>query len=205
MLSAFRRLTSLALPVLAGSVLAGIAASGAGCGGAARGLDGGGVYRDERVAFRVGPIPPEWRAVRVDAANLAFRDETHRASVLVNARCGRKDQDTPLVSLTAHLLMGTTEREFASEETIPFDGREALHSRLTAKLDGVPLAYDVYVLKKDGCVYDFVHVSDRRQAKAQPQVPQAQASAPAPESAPAPNAAFDAFVQGFHTLSDGAP
>ena len=28
---------------------------------------------------------------------------------------------------------------------------------MTADLDGVPMRYDVWVLKKDGCVYDVVY------------------------------------------------
>src|SRR5947209_10916282 len=83
-----------------------------GCGGARSGLEGS-VFRDDRVAFRVGEVPAGWERVSVDDASLAFRDETHRASVLVNARCGRKDDDTPLAALTAHLVMGTTEREIS--------------------------------------------------------------------------------------------
>ncbi len=55
--------------------------------------------------------------------------------------------------------MGTTEREFDAQDTVPFDGREALHTLLRAKLDGVPMQYDIYVMKKDGCVYDLVYVA----------------------------------------------
>ena len=55
--------------------------------------------------------------------------------------------------------MGTTEREFDAQDVLPFDGREALHSLLRAKLDGVPMQYDIYVTKKDGCVYDLVYVA----------------------------------------------
>ena len=158
-------------------------ASGA-CGGARVGLDAGGVYRDEQVAFKIGEVPAGWRAVKVDAASLAYRDDAHRASALVNGRCGRKSDDTPLAALTNHLVMGTTAREIASEETIPFDGREALHTRMSAKLDGVPRAYDLYVLKKDGCVYDFAYVAEPRTFEAG--VP-----------------GFERFVSGFHTLDGG--
>jgi hypothetical protein len=42
---------------------------------------------------------------------------------------------------------------------VPFDGREAMHTSLVAKLDGVPMAYDVWVLKKDGCVYDLLYLA----------------------------------------------
>jgi hypothetical protein len=115
---------------------------------------------------------------------LAFRDDRANASILVNARC-RKEDDAPLAALTKHLLIGTTDRQFTVEETIPFDAREAHHARLTAKTDGVPMAYDIYVLKKDGCVYDLVYVGE-------------------PERVGAGIDDFTAFVQGFHTLEGGA-
>ena len=154
------------------------------CGGAHVGLDAGGVYRDEQVAFRIGEVPAGWRTVKVEAASLAYRDDAHSASALVNGRCGRKSDDTPLAALTNHLVMGTTAREITSEETIPFDGREALHTRMSAKLDGVPRAYDLYVLKKDGCVYDFAYVAE-------------------PQSFEAGVPGFERFVSGFHTLDGG--
>jgi len=55
--------------------------------------------------------------------------------------------------------MGTTAREFESQRVFPFDGREAMRSILRAKLDGVPLQYDILVMKKDGCLYDLVYVA----------------------------------------------
>jgi hypothetical protein len=42
-----------------------------------------------------------------------------------------------------------------NEETVPMDSREALRTHLYAKLDGVRRELLLYVLKKDGCVYDF--------------------------------------------------
>ena len=72
--------------------------------------------------------------------------------MLINGRCIPEDGDAPLSSLTDHLIMGTTERQFTTEETVPLDAREARHSLLKAKLDGVVMAYDVYVMKKNGCV-----------------------------------------------------
>jgi hypothetical protein len=140
----------------------------------------GEVYRDGAIVFRVGPVPSGWRRVHVSDASLAFRDERNDASALVNARCRHPEDDTPLVALTNHLLMGTTERDVVLQETIPFDAREALHTLLRAKLDGVLMTYDIYVLKKDGCVYDFVYVA-------------------APARAEAGLTAFERFVEGFRT------
>lgn len=147
-----------------------------------------GVYRDGPLAFRIGDVPSTWRPVRVEGATLAFRDDPHLASILLDGRCNRKDDDVPLVALTDHLVMGTTGREILSQETIPFDAREAMHTRLRAKLDGVPMDYDIFVLKKDGCVYDFVYVdpagdkNDERESG---------------------KAAFERFSATFHTLAGG--
>jgi hypothetical protein len=156
-----------------------LACFAAGC-GAANHFDGG-VYRNGSVAFGVPAVPTDWTRVEVSAATLAFRDGRDEASVLVNARCTHFDDDVPLSALTNHLIMGTTEREILSQETVPFDSREALHTLMRAKLDGVLLEYDVFVMKKDGCIYDLVYVAP-----------------PGTFDGGAP--AFERFVSGFHTL-----
>jgi hypothetical protein len=138
-------------------VLSTLAVLSAACGGAQH-FDGR-AYRGAAVSFDVPTVPPAWRRVDVTAADLAFRDDARGGSILIDGRCGRRDEDVPLTSLTQQLILGTTERDFVTEETIPFDAREALHTILRAKLDGVVMQYDVYVLKKDGCVYDFVYVA----------------------------------------------
>ena len=163
-----------------GSAVLTFAALAVGCGSVQPRLEAG-VYRSGPIAFRVGDVPPEWRPVRIDGATLAYRDEAHLASVLVDGRCGQKDDDVPLVALTDHLVMGTTDRQISSQETIPFDEREAMHTLLRAKLDGVPMDYDLFVFKKDGCVYDFVYVAD-------------------PAKSAGGTAAFEGFVGTFHTL-----
>jgi hypothetical protein len=151
----------------------------AGCGAGDARFEGG-VYRSGPVGFRVGEVPAGWAAVHVDSASLAYRDEAHRASVLVDGRCKAKDDDVPLLALTDHLVAGTTERAIASQETIPFDAREAMHTRMSAKLDGVPMDYDIFVLKKDSCVYDLVYVGQ-------------------PGAMDAGVAPFERFVGTFHT------
>ncbi len=166
------------------SALAGLSVAGMGCG---RSPLEPNVYRSGSIAFRTPDPPTSWKSLHVPDASMAFRDEAHDASALVNARCATLDTDTPLTALTLHLLIGTTEREIAEQAVEAMDGREALHTRLTAKLDGVPRAFDVFVLKKDGCVYDFVYVGAPRAVE--PGIPE-----------------FQAFVRGFHTLrGSGAP
>jgi hypothetical protein len=118
-----------------------------------------GVLSKGDTRLRAGPVPPGWRRIQVDGADLAFRDEARSGSMLLDVRCDRRDDDAPLAALTAHLIIGTTEREFESQDVLPFDRREAMRSVLSAKLDGVPMKFDIYVTKKDGCVYDLVYVA----------------------------------------------
>ena len=154
-----------------------VGASAPGCGGAQ--FDGR-VFRNDEVAFRVGPVPSSWREVDASHALIAFRDDRNAATIAVNGRCGKDADDVPLKSLTHHLFLHFTEREIESENIVPMDGREALQTELVAKLDGVPKRFTVYVLKKDGCVYDFMRIADNRGAGGGEQ--------------------FAAFVRGFATL-----
>jgi hypothetical protein len=144
------------------------------CGGST--FDGQ-VYRSGEFAFRVGPVPRSWRAIEVDGTLLAFRDDADAATVAVSGRCGLDGDDVPLEALTQHLFLHFTERTLVSQERLDLDGRAALRTELVARLDGVPMFYRVYVLKKDGCVYDLVHVSNQRDGED-----------------------FDRFARGFGTL-----
>jgi hypothetical protein len=143
-----------------------------------------GVFDKGDVALRFEQIPPEWRTIPISGADLAFRDDRHRGSVLIDVRCGERDGDAPLSVLTEHLIMGTTERSIETQATIPFDGREAMRTTLDAKLDGVPMRYDIYVMKKDGCVYDLVYVAP-------------------PEPFVAGEPAFERFVGSVHATAHG--
>ncbi len=140
------------------------------------------VYRKGALEVRVGPVPPAWRRVSIDGADLAFRDDARSGSALFNVRCGNRDDDAPLEALTAHLIMGTTDRVYDSQETVPFDRREAMHTLLRAKLDGVPMQYDIYVMKKDGCLYDLVYVAP-------------------PDRFAEGSADFERFAQGLQTVT----
>ncbi|MDP9034096.1 MAG: hypothetical protein M3O50_04775 [Myxococcota bacterium] len=144
-----------------------------------------GLFRKGPVTVHMGEWPISWKRVAVDGADLAFRDDARAASVLIDVHCGERDDDAPLSVLTTHLIMGTTERDFQSQETAPFDGREALHTLMRAKLDGVSLRYDIYVMKKDGCVFDLVYVAG-------------------PERFAEGTRDFEGFVAAFHAESPSA-
>jgi hypothetical protein len=159
----------LLFPLLLGVLLAG-------CAGQA--FDGQ-VYRRDDLVFRVGPVPASWQPIEVDGALVAYRDDSNEATVALSGRCGLDGDDVPLSALTHHLFLQFTEREIQSQKLTELDGREALRTELSAKLDGVPMRYLVYVLKKDGCVYDFMLIGGNG----------------------AGVSSFERFVQGFATMS----
>lgn len=143
-----------------------------------------GVFRNDDVAFRVGPIPDHWTKIEeeqpdAELVTFAFRNPRAQATIGVAARCHRDGDDVPLRSLTQHLYLGFTNRETRTEQELTLDGRAALRTEMVASLDGVPKDLTFVVVKKDGCVYDFWRVA---------------AVAP-------PDAEFDAFVGGFQVLS----
>jgi hypothetical protein len=119
----------------------------------------GHTFRDGPIAFRLQEVPPSWRRIDADGSLLAFRDDGAQASIAVGGRCHKDGDDVPLVSLTHHLFLHFTDRQVLEQTHFDLDGRAALHTRLSAELDGVPKQFDVVVLKKDGCVYDFVQVA----------------------------------------------
>ena len=128
----------------------------AGCGGASFAQ---GVYDDGNVRYRIGEVGRGWQRVDVDDNDLAF---THASlgTISVNSTCSDYE-DVPEQALLNHLLFGTRERRFRVEETVTLDGRGALHTVVDLELDGVPLTLEIFVLKKDGCVYDLSLIASR--------------------------------------------
>jgi len=115
-------------------------------------------YRGDGLAFRIGPVPTGLRLVQSDDARLAFRNDDDGSTVVVNARCRLDGDDVPLRALVQHLFLQFTDRTLLGERAFRLDGRDALEVEIEASLDGVRRHFVVTVLKKDGCVYDFVLV-----------------------------------------------
>lgn len=137
------------------------------------------------LSYQYGPVPDTWEPITIEGNDAAWHDRATHGVIHVDHSCHRSE-DTPLAALVQHLLIGFTERQFELEETIPFDGREARHVIVRARLDGVPMMLDLYVMKKDGCVFDLGYVAP-------------------PEAFARGVTAFEAFVRGFRTISTGTP
>ena len=116
------------------------------------------------LSYRVGPLGPAWRLVHVEKAELTFHDQAAGGVVTANATCRDDAEGASLEALTERLLVGWTDRRDLGRELVTLDGRAALHTVVAARLDGVPMVLDLYVLKRNGCVFDLSYVAapDRR-------------------------------------------
>lgn len=172
-------------PALSGTAPATLicAALLASCGGG--GSLTGSTYRDSEATYEIGELGQGWERLDVAENDLAWHHASSGAIVQVNASCD-PFQDVPLTSLTNHLLIGFTERDWRDSELVDLDGREARRSHVIASLDGVPRELLLYVMKKDECVYDFALV-------APPGEPYREAERD-----------FERFVGGFHAPSEEA-
>ena len=128
-------------------------AAGCLCGGHTEVKDG--QYDDGKVAYSVGGPGAGWAELKLPTANAAWHNEALAATLMVNSHCDGV-ADSPLEGLASDLLMGMTDREILSQARLEHSKREALETVATVKLDGVPRKLVLFVMKKDGCVYDIV-------------------------------------------------
>jgi hypothetical protein len=121
-----------------------------------------GIYDDGTVRYRVGDPGPGWERVDVvdNSRALAFHHDDLGATVSINSTCDEYE-DVPEEALLNHLLFGMKERVFRVDETVTLDGRGALHAVVDVELDGVPVSLEVYLVRKDGCVYDMTLIASR--------------------------------------------
>lgn len=152
-----------------------------GCRGALR----DGVYVKDTVQYRVGlPDAQRWKSLAVEGNDLAWAAAGGHL-LAINATCDNHG-DPSLEVLTNHLVFGFTERNLVGRKEVQVDGRDALDSRYTAKLDGVPVELRLLVLKKNGCVHDFSYIAPLGHFEAR-------------------EADFDRLLQGFAQLKVKSP
>lgn len=120
------------------------------------------IFDNGTVRYKVGPLDRGFESIAVADNDLAWHHHEH-GTISVNSTCTEYD-DVPARALMNHLLMGTTARNYRVQETVTLDGRAAHHLLADVELDGVPVTLDVYLVVKDGCVYDLTHITGRAQA-----------------------------------------
>lgn len=129
--------------------------------------------------YNVGALSAPWRRFRVKAYTIAFYNPDVGASISTDAFCGPGYEDSPLATLTSQLFAGVEDYKIVERIEFVLDGRGALRTTVAGSVDGVPLSFDIVVVKKNKCNIDFMCVA-----------PQGSHSRVATD--------FETFFSGFH-------
>ncbi len=116
-----------------------------------------GVVKTGNTRFYLPELPSAWSGPKQRLKQLVYENDAAEATIVVDALCGPKYDEAPLPRL-AHDMFGKFRKPvIASEGYRSLDGRDAYHVRGRGTLDGVPIAMESVVMKKDFCLYDFVY------------------------------------------------
>jgi hypothetical protein len=76
----------------------------------------------------------------------------------IHAQC-EEQGDSSLHQYTDHLRIDWTDWEVIEQEETKLVGRNALRTVVEAELDGMERKTELYVVKKNGCLFDLIYSS----------------------------------------------
>jgi hypothetical protein len=131
-------------------------------------------------SYCFGGPSEDWRPLREDIGKgmqVAWLEPRTVAFIQIHAQCDEHG-DSSLEQYTDHLRIDWTDWNIIEQQPGKLVGREALRTLVDAELDGMPRRNEVWVVKKNGCIFDLIY------------------SAP-PEDFQAGRADFQRVVEGF--------
>ncbi len=141
-----------------------------------------GVVQTEGGSFRIGLLPAGWIKKSFSYRAVLFVHQSLNASISVNSFCKGSFDDGPLEALSRQVFYGVAEQKIRRKQKLHLDGRDALRTILSGKVDGASVMLDGVVLKMNECVFDFVYSS-------------------VPDDYSAGAGDFENLVHGFHYIS----
>ncbi|MED5371681.1 MAG: hypothetical protein VX899_11740 [Myxococcota bacterium] len=110
--------------------------------------------------YVLGELPGWERLKDAGGADYAWRNP-QGAVIFADSNCGPNYEDSKLEDLTEKQLAGISEGEPLLSTPLSLAERSALQEQYLGRLDGVPVALGITVVKKHFCVYDFVLIAPR--------------------------------------------
>jgi hypothetical protein len=119
-----------------------------------------GVYHSDK-GYRLTLPGPDWSVAADSKADLELRHQDGLAAMLANAECDDRAKSRSAGLLLGQLLIGLHDRATIEQNEVSLDGRQALHRVLDGRVaaDGAPTRIEAFVLKEQGCVYDFAYAA----------------------------------------------
>ena len=119
-----------------------------------------GVYHSDK-GYRLTLPGPDWSVTADSKADLELRHQDGLAAMLANAECDDRAKSRSAGLLLGQLLIGLHDRATIEQNEVSVNGQQALHRVLDGRVaaDGAPARIEAYVLKDQGCVYDFAYAA----------------------------------------------
>ena len=140
-----------------------------------------GIFRGKYATYRVGILSDSWNDFSVKDNDISFSSSKGYGTIAANSTCAGQYEDVPLSVLGNHLMFGMTKRQIQLEESVTMSGREGQHVVAKCELDGVVIMFEVFVVKRDHCIYDLQYIAP-------------------PQNFSSGRADFHAFVNAFKVL-----
>ena len=109
--------------------------------------------------YRFGMPGDDWRPLREDIGKgiqVAWLQPDTVAMIQIHAQCDEHG-DSGLAQYTDHLRIDWTDWKILEQESGRLAGREALRTLVDAELDGIARRNEVWVVKKNGCIFDLIY------------------------------------------------
>jgi len=103
--------------------------------------------------------PAAWQSMEKADSDSAYKLGSGNI-VTLNSSCTRNSK-APKEVLTKHLLFGARNVEYSERQRIEVAGTEGLLSHVSATIENMPFKLLVFVLPKEGCVFDFSLLSPK--------------------------------------------
>ena len=119
-----------------------------------------GVYHSAK-GYRLTMPGADWAIAAESQADLELRHQDGMAAMLANADCDEAARSRNSGLLLGHLLIGIRDRATIEQNEVSVNGQQALHRVLDARTsaDGAPTRIEAYVVKDQGCIYDFAYAA----------------------------------------------
>ncbi len=109
----------------------------------------------KEATYRFGDPGPGWQPVRdIEDVQVAWTHREIGGAIEIHAQCDGQG-DSSLHEYTDHLRIDWTHWQVDSQEERRLVDRAALHTLVTADLDGVVRRNEFWVVKKHGCLFDL--------------------------------------------------
>lgn len=117
------------------------------------------VYTTDNTSYKIGALPGDWKRLKIEGGDLAFRNTARDSTITVNSTCDPRKMKYSLRALSESLLIGIQGKKAERREEILVDGQQALRTLYTGKINNAPVMIETVVLKKSECIYDFTYAS----------------------------------------------